>query len=187
MLAAGLTQSLSAQYLQFVENKGQWDNSIKFKTDFKGGALFLKPSGYKVILHNKEQLKALARYVSGHDSAQRNDAAKAVRKYVVHSHAYEINFLNADTNAVIEPDKPSSIYNNYFIGKDSTKWRTGCKVFNGLTYKNVYKNVDVRYYSDNGNLKYDLIIRPGADISKIALQFSGLDALSLNKYCSMFI
>jgi len=144
---SGLAQNLSAQYLQFVENKGQWDNSVKFKTDFKGGELYLNSSGYKVVLHNKDQLKAIAKFFSGHaDNAKEATAAKAVSNFILHSHAYEINFLNADTNAVIEPDKPSSIYNNYFIGKDSTKWRTGCKVFNGLTYKNVYKNVDVRYY-----------------------------------------
>ncbi|MEP6466628.1 MAG: PKD domain-containing protein [Parafilimonas sp.] len=183
VLIAAFAQSLSAQYLQFVENKGQWDNSVKFKTDFKGGELYLGPSGYKVILHNKEQLKALSDYVSGHfDSAERKTAAKAIRSDIVHSHAYQISFLNADSNAVIEPDKPLSLYNNYFIGNDSSKWRTGCKMYNGLTYKNVYKNVDVRYYSDNGNLKYDLIIRPGADIAKIALQFLGLDGLALNKY-----
>jgi gliding motility-associated-like protein len=183
VLFVAFTQHASAQYLQFVENKGQWDNSIKYKTDFKGGALFLKPSGYKVILHNKDDLKTISDYLGGHfDSTERRNVIKGLRKLILHSHAYEINFLNADTNAVIEPDKPSSIYNNYFIGTDSSKWRTGCKIFNGLTYKNVYKNVDVRYYSDNGNLKYDLIIKPGADISKIALQFNGLDELALNKY-----
>ncbi|MBV9961457.1 MAG: PKD domain-containing protein [Parafilimonas sp.] len=187
ILLAGLVQHLSAQYLQFIENKGQWDNSVKFKTDFNGGALFLKSSGYKVVLHNPEQLKAIKQYFSDHmDSAENSNNSRSVpagaRKFILHSHAYEINFLNADSNAVAEPDKPLSLYNNYFIGKDSSKWRTGCRIFNGVTYKNIYKNVDVRYYSDNGNLKYDLIIRPGADISKIALQFNGLDGLQVNKY-----
>ncbi|MEO8712121.1 MAG: SBBP repeat-containing protein, partial [Parafilimonas sp.] len=183
LLLGGIVQNLSAQYLQFVENKGQWDKSVKFKTDFKGGALFLKPSGYKVILHNKDDLKAISDYFGAHlDSAEAKKAVKGIRKLVLHSHAYEINFLNADSNADIIPDKPLSLYNNYFIGSDSSKWRTGCKIFNGITYKNVYKNVDIRYYSDNGNLKYDLIINPGADISKIAMQFNGLDGLLLNKY-----
>ncbi len=178
---AALVQQCSAQYLQFVENKGQWDKSIKFKTDFKAGALLLKPSGYKVVLHNKDDLKTIANYFGGHaDSAKKS--IKSIQNAVLRSHAYEVNFLNADTNAIAEPDKPLSIYNNYFIGNDSSKWRTGCRVFNGITYKNVYKNIDVRYYSDNGNLKYDLIIKPGADVNKIALQFNGLDALLLNKY-----
>lgn len=176
-------QRLEAQYLQFVENKGQWDNSIKFKSDFKGGALYLKPSGYKVALHSKEDMKRLADYFGGHlDSTQIKGKLKALRNLVLHSHAYEISFLDADSNAVAVPDKPLSIVNNYFIGSDSSKWKTGCKVYNGITYKNVYKNIDVRYYSDNGNLKYDIIVNPGADIGKLALRFNGLDGLLLNKY-----
>ena len=38
-----------------------------------------------------------------------------------------------------------------------------------VTVKNVYPNVDVRYYTDNGTMKYDIIVKPGADISKIAI------------------
>lgn len=179
---AGLFQTSSAQYLQFVENKGQWDSSIKFKTDFKGGALTLRSSGYRVMLRNKEQVRVLADYFGGHlDSAERKKIIKGIRQLKLRSHIYEINFLDADPNAVAEPDKPLSLFNNYFIGSDSSKWKTGCRIFNGITYKNIYKNVDVRYYSDNGNLKYDIILRPGADISKIALKFNGLEGLSLNK------
>jgi gliding motility-associated-like protein len=189
LFLTALVQRSQAQYLQFVENKGQWDSSIKYKADFKGGALLLTSSGYRVVLHNKDQLKAMAQYYSHHfdstsqkEPAEAVNNAKAVKNFVLHSHAYQINFLNADGNAVAEPDKPLGLYNNYFIGSDSTKWRTGCRVFNGLTFKNVYKNVDVRYYSDNGNLKYDLVVKPGADINKIALQFAGLDGLEMNKY-----
>lgn len=183
IIAALITQTSNAQYLQFVENKGQWDKSIKFKTDFKGGALYLKPSGYRVKLHDKDAMKLFADYFGGHlDSVERKKIVKGLRKLVMRSHAYEISFLNADSNAIAIPDKPLSLVNNYFIGSDSSKWKTGCRVYNGVTYKNVYKNVDVRYYSDNGNLKYDIVVNPGADISKLALKFDGLEALQLNKY-----
>ena len=179
----------SAQYFQFVENKGQWDSTIKFKTDFKGGLLNLTPSGYRVVLHDQTELKELAEFYSGHQTEQADTGkngqavkAKTLRQLKLHSHAYEIAFLNANENAVAVPDKPTQLVNNYFIGKDSTKWRRGCRVYNAVTYKNIYKNVDIRYYSDNGTLKYDIIINPGADVSKIAMQFKGLDELSLNKY-----
>ncbi|MFT4152420.1 PKD domain-containing protein [Parafilimonas sp.] len=182
-----LSGHASAQYFQFVENKGQWDSSVKFKTDFQGGLLNLKPSGYRVVLHQQDQLKKVAAFYGAHataDSGTNMQAVKAktLQQVKLHSHIYEINFLNANENAVAIPDKPTQLVNNYFIGKDSTKWHSGCKVYNAVTYKNVYKNVDIRYYSDNGNLKYDIIINPGADISQIAMQFKGLDGLSLNKY-----
>jgi hypothetical protein len=61
------------------------------------------------------------------------------------------------------------------------------RVYNGLTYKNVYKNIDIRYYSDNGNMKYDIIVRPGGDVDKIVMQFNGLDRLLLNKYGNLIL
>ena len=166
-----------------MKTKGSGDKSVKFATNFKGGGLMLQSTGYKVTLHNKDELKRIAVRYSGHnsDSTKKNNV-KDTANLILHSHVYQISFLNGDSNAVAEPDKPLNTFNNYFLGNDSSEWRTGCRIYNGITYKNVYKNVDVRYYSDNGNLKYDLIIHPGADIGKIALKFAGLDGLSINKY-----
>ncbi|HRF20453.1 MAG TPA: hypothetical protein PK977_19875, partial [Chitinophagaceae bacterium] len=48
-----------------------------------------------------------------------------------------------------------------------------------LTLKDVYPNVDVRYYTSNGYLKYDIIVKPGGDVSKIALKYDGVDKLQV--------
>src|SRR6185312_10253695 len=64
--------------------------------------------------------------------------------------------------------------NNYFIGNDPSKWASDCKIYLGVTYKNIYPNIDLRYYTDAaGNLKYDFIVNPGARISDIAMKYSG--------------
>ncbi|MGZ8517581.1 MAG: DUF7948 domain-containing protein, partial [Chitinophagaceae bacterium] len=76
-------------------------------------------------------------------------------------------------------DKPVPSYNNYFIGDDPSKWATDCKIFQGITLKNVYPNIDVRYYSGNGSVKYDLIVHPGGNPADIALKYDGADALEI--------
>ena len=43
----------------------------------------------------------------------------------------------------------------------------------------MYPGIDVRYYTDKGNLKYDLIVHPGADPAKIALRFDGTQGISV--------
>ncbi len=188
-LLALFTVRSNAQYLQFVENKGQWDNSIKFKSHISCGDVSLQAGGYRVNMHNRDDVKRIAEYFGGHhDSSQKaintavNNSGKAIPNLTLHSHAYQVSFMGADTNATVVPDKALNTYNNYFIGNDSSKWKSGCRIYNGVTYKNIYKNVDVRYFSDNGNLSYDLIVNPGADVSKIALKIDGLDDLSVNKY-----
>ena len=71
----------------------------------------------------------------------------------------------------VVPEKIIQTYNNYFIGDDPSKWAGQCRIYQAITLKNVYPNVDVRYYTDNGILKYDIVAKPGADISKIALKY----------------
>jgi gliding motility-associated-like protein len=168
---------VSAQsYLQFVENKGQWDKQVAFKGDLNTGAFFLKPDGgYKMVLHNHADLKAILQQKHGETSASNTNTST-----VLHSHAYEVKFINANPQPQVIKEKQLEGYNNYFIGNDSTKWAGGCKIYQAITYKNVYPNVDVRYYtSSTGNLKYDLIVYPGGDVNAIAMYFDGVDGLKV--------
>ncbi|BAV08571.1 gliding motility-associated C-terminal domain-containing protein [Filimonas lacunae] len=100
---------------------------------------------------------------------------------LLHSHAYEVSFVGASANPQIIPDKQVEGGYNFFIGKDSSKWASDCKVYQAVLYKNVYPNIDVRYYTDNGNLKYDIIVNPGGNADDIALQFTGVDKLDIQK------
>ncbi|HVX48913.1 MAG TPA: hypothetical protein VHB48_02110, partial [Chitinophagaceae bacterium] len=65
----------SAQYLEFVENKGQWNSNIRFKGAFANGAVAIKPDGgFRVMLYNTDDLERIARYIHGKNavSAQIN-------------------------------------------------------------------------------------------------------------------
>ena len=99
--------------------------------------------------------------------------------YTLRSHAYAVDFVNAATNLEIVPDKPLEYYNNYFIGNDPSKWAGNCKIYQGITIKNIYPGIDVRYYTDKGQMKYDIIVKPGADLSKLAMRYSGADKVEV--------
>lgn len=169
--------------LELVENKGQWPAQVKFRATTNTGAFYLQPDGYKMVLHDPNDLLRVSQSFHGHsDNNTEGDAHKAAAKggerIVVHSHAYEMKFLYANREAAIVPDKALSSYNNYFIGDDPSKWASNCHIYQGITYRDVYPGVDVRYYTDNGQLKYDLIVNPGASIDKIAMHFDGVDHLT---------
>lgn len=180
-------KSVSAQGLEFVENKGQWDSRVKYKSDMGGSVFFLQAQGYRVLLNNKDDLRKVAAKYSGHfhdSSGKELSASKlalppANEPVTVHSHAYEVNFVGSSASAIAVPDKPLNTFNNYFYGNDKSKWASHCKIFQGVTYKDIYPGVDARYYSDKGNLKYDIVVNPNADISKIALRFDGVNGLAV--------
>jgi gliding motility-associated-like protein len=178
--------------LEFIENKGQWDNRVRFKAEITNGSFFLHKQGFTVLMYNQEDMYRLRESVHGHINAPAigKKVALAAKQppsdfkpfaspgpISVRSHAYQVGFLNSSENVEIVPDKPLPTYNNYFIGKDPKKWASNCAIYSGVTYKNIYPNIDVRYYTDAGSLKYDLIIHPGARPENILMKYEGADKL----------
>jgi gliding motility-associated-like protein len=153
--------------MEFVENKGQWDNHVNYRGDFKTGSFFLENKGFTVLLHDPKGIEQLAAIAHGETKEL------SAQPFTLNSFAYKVKFLGAAAKIKALPDKPFPTYNNYFIGKDKAGWASDCKIFQAITYENVYPNIDVRYYSNAGQLKYDFIIRPGGNVSAIAMQYDG--------------
>ncbi len=162
--------------IEFIENKGQWDQHVQFKGDVPGGAFFIRSGGFTVLQHNEEDLKRMQDFVHGHNSGSSNDRN---RDFILRSHAYAVDFAGASSQMKLIPEKPLPTYNNYFIGNDASKWASNCKIYQAITLKNLYPNIDLRYYTENGSMKYDIIVNPGGDLSRIVLKYSGADKLDI--------
>lgn len=170
--------------IEFVENKGQWDDRVKYKGLINNGAFFLQNKGFKVLQVQPDDLKKVEEYYHGTRSVQTKEATitpiSNTNKLgiLVRSHAYEVEFINA-LQPVITADKPLPSYNNYFIGNDPSKWKSDCKIYQGVNYSNLYKDIDVRYYTSENQLKYDVIVKPGADFRQLKMKYKGVDGLDV--------
>lgn len=171
---ASFPASLLAQ-MEFIENKGQWHNDVKFKSEFKTGAFFLEDKGFTVLMHNVEDLKALAEATHGHAEDGRTTKQVGPNGEIkMRSFAYKVRFIGSNINAKQIPDKPVDSYNNYFVGNDQSKWASDCRLFQAVTYQDIYPNIDLRYYSaTDGKLKYDFIVKPGGNPGFIAMEYIG--------------
>ena len=184
----------------FIENKGQWDKRAKYMGKIGAGEFFLEKKGFTVFLHNADDLKSIFHHshnASPVANSTGNNAALSSNsnlpgnggpdgigstKYgtpVVRSHAYRVYFEGASDDVRIIPGKQQDEYNNYFIGNDKSQWGSHCNIYKTVTYNNVYPGIDVRYYSDNGTLKYDVVINPGANPALIAMKYVGAEGLSI--------
>lgn len=175
-----LVVSLAAfsQNIEFVENKGQWDSKVLFTGQFTGGAFYLHKNGFTIVHHHPDDWNQLRH--AAHGGEQRGNATQVgANGITLRSHAYNVTFSNANAQAQVLPDKALTSKNNYFIGNDPKKWASNCGVYNGVTIKNMYAGVDVRFYSNNGTLKYDIIVHPGGNAAAIALQYRGVNGLKV--------
>ena len=94
--------------------------------------------------------------------------------------ALRMEFEGADPNCRVEgiDELPGKV--NYFTGSDSSKWHTDIPTFKGVIYRGVWPGVDVSYHGDRRQLKYDIRVAPGADLSKIRLRYEGAENLWLD-------
>lgn len=181
----------AASGFEFIENKGQWESTVKFKGEIPAGAFFLQQKGFTVLQHNQQDLRRFLDRDHGRDPRNnfgsnnrldldnRPGGPASNRTMILRSHAYKVEFAGAGENIDIVPDKVQQYYNNYFIGNDPAKWASNVKIFQAVVYKNVYPNIDVRYYSDNGRLKYDILVHPGGNVEQVAMKYEGADKLSI--------
>lgn len=165
--------------IEFVENKGQWDSRVRFRGEVSGGEVYITNTGFTIVQHNPADLAAYKEWAHGHGAVAPASITRPDGSVVVRSHSYNVDFIDASPSMRIVADKPAPGHINYFTGNDPSKWAEGCGVFQAITFKDVYHNVDVRYFTDNGMLKYDIIAKPGSDISKIALKYDGVEKLQV--------
>ncbi|HEX7845711.1 MAG TPA: hypothetical protein VF476_07885, partial [Chitinophagaceae bacterium] len=174
------TLALQAQQygnIEFIENKGQWNNRVKYQGEVSNGAVFIRNGGFTIVQHSQEDMAKVNAAMHGHDYG--GTRYRFNEKIIIRSHAWNVDFVDASSAMRVVPDKIVSSYNNYFIGNDPSKWASDCKLYQAVTLENIYPNIDARYYTDNGTLKYDIIVKPGGDVSRIALKYDGVDKLQV--------
>ena len=105
-------------YSPFIENKGQWDNDLLFRSDFSGGKIFLHKDKFRFGFINHDDLEILN--VLHHDQSE--GAEERLNNHIFRGHIYEMGFVNANKNPEIFSFEKQSIHHNYFLGNDQSKW-----------------------------------------------------------------
>ena len=189
LLGTAFSQSYYA--LDFIENKGQWQGGFNYKSNIGDGCLFISPLGYTVVKHHPDDHAAAMQIIHGHgveeiqapakitSGPEFGDDKKKSNKFSIRSHAYRVQFEGANPAVDFVSEKPTGETSNYFIGSDSTMWKTDVGSFGSVVAKNIYPGVDVKYYSSGDQLKYDLLVAPGANLSSISLVYEGVDKIMI--------
>lgn len=160
-----------AKDLHFEENKGQWDDRALFKTDLKGGRLFLEKNTLTYTFYNPADLDRI--------HAKRHEQNADISSEIINNHAFKVRFEGAQEQPFVHGTGQKHEYHNYFIGNDPSKWATDVKLFEKVHYTALYPFIDLDVYSHKGNLKYDLTVMPGGKASNIRMKYDGTDGLVL--------
>lgn len=151
--------------ISFIENKGQWNDSAKFKADLPGGVMFLTDYGFRYAFEDIEQLQ------KAHDESEQRD----IMNDLITTHVFDVKFENSLLSGNFEKGNVRSTYHNYFLGNDPSKWKSRVGLYDYVTHSNLYNDIDLVVYSNGASMKYDLVLHPGGNINDISIFYDGVD------------
>jgi hypothetical protein len=169
--------------LAFEANEGQADPQVKYVARGNGYRLSLtsrqailslpgrkRQSEVRDMMLNKRRGAAGVKAMLGkHAPSAKHHSSKAA--------VIRMNLLgaNPDTDLAAADLQRGKI--NYFLGKDPSKWRSNIPLYGRVSYHDLYPGIDLAFHGPDKRLEFDYLVSPGADASRIALSFQGLDSL----------
>ena len=152
---------------RFTENLGQWNEAVHFKIGLSGGFAYLDERG--LTIHQMEEgfLDKLHEYYRG-----KKDVTSAS------SHVVRFSFQGADLSRY-EGKYQQKGLENYFLGTNREQHIVGVRSFDEVNFKSVYTSIDLRYNHQNGNLKYEFIVKKGGDPNDIQIDINHAESVFL--------
>lgn len=134
--------------LIFEQNQGQADSQVRFLARGSGYGLFL--TGHEAVLALQQPSHGATEFA-----------------------LLKMQLAGTNPDFQVRGESPLPGKSNYFIGNDPSKWRHNIPQFAGVRYHDVYPGIDLVYHGNQGRLEYDFEVAPGAEPTRVALEFAG--------------
>ncbi len=186
-LLSGLSRAEvpESKVIRFQENKGQISNQfyqarpdVLFSGNDAALVFHLLQDGISYQLYKTEAgAKASANEEKKKLKPFQRNALSS--KSQVSIYRLDLKWLNCNTKANVVKGDAFSDVDNFYL-ESCPQGALNVKSYQSVTYQNLYEGVDLKWYSNNGHLKYDYLVSAGADYKKIQLAVNGAERLSIN-------
>src|SRR5437773_2116376 len=139
--------------LSFEANRGQSNPRVAFIARGGGQTVFLTPREAVLTWRGR-----------------RSPTAVALRMQFIGA--------SARSHVVGAKELPGKV--NYFLGRDSARWRTNIPTYEQVRYQDIYPGIDLVFYGNERQLEYDFLVQPGADLTAIAIAFVGAENVQVD-------
>ena len=169
-------QNYGKMPLYFIPNKGQMNKQVAFYIQGKDKTLYFTPEGvtYSLNATDSQGLVLKNPPLDPGKTFDKKDVSKISKRWVV-----KHEFIGANKNIKPECLEQSETTISYFKGKKED-WKTGLQGASKIIYRNLWPDIDLVYYGTVNRIKYEFIVHPGADPSKIKLAYRGAKNVKTN-------
>jgi len=162
----------------FTQNHGQWDDSLLFKSESPDAVIWFVSNGIYYHFMRISDPSESARPSQGFPEKRKNSLFEGA----IESRVIRVSFIGTNAHPNISGFELLDYRSNYFLGNNPAKWRTDVPNFRTIQYRNIYDGIDLRYYGNKGQLEYDFIVSPGANLSQINIRYDGVDGISIDNH-----
>ncbi|MEM7549845.1 MAG: PKD domain-containing protein [Bacteroidota bacterium] len=155
----------------FIENKGQWNEKVLFRVDYNGLSIFLLEDGIIYDLYDSEATSKFHNHNLDHKESN----------HKVLNHAVRMSFMNSQKPVCKGLKEVSNGSTNYFLGSDPSRWASNVKSYSEINYSGIYNGVDLKFYFQQGRMKYDIKISPEASVKDIEVKYFGADNIFIDE------
>jgi gliding motility-associated-like protein len=156
--------------VEYVENRGQWDQRAHFRGSLGAGNVYLEPGRFAFS------------FLAASDLDAAHEFSRAPRTgnsdLPIRGHAWFMEFVGAQ-HVIPEGVQLQPHYYSFFLGSDPDRWASAAQVFGGVKYRDIYPGIDLLVHQGSGNFKYDFRVEPGVSPDLITLEFEGTDGMEL--------
>jgi len=150
--------------LQFIPNQGQMDRQVVYYVQGRDKAIFFTPEGLTFALAGQTRRDGKMRPRPG-ESESREPAQRW---------SVKLDFVNSNPDATPVGLEKSGAVVSYFKGKPE-EWKTGLPAWSKIVYRDLWPGIDLLFYGTFNRMKYEFIVHPGADPSRIKLAYRGAE------------
>ncbi len=148
----------------FIENRGQWDARGQFLSQMPGVNVWVTSDGMLLDFHKFTRTNKV-------DPSPKLDRPEGV----LQGQVVKVSFAGGSRRNAAGVSQEIAPYN--YIRK--TRTFKNVRRFDEVWSQDIYSGISARYYQDQGSPRYDLVVKPGADPSQIALNVEGADNIAV--------
>jgi hypothetical protein len=141
--------------ISFEENHGQVDSNVRYLAHAGKSAIYFTPNEAVLALYSRDSKK--------------QPALSALR----------MRWIGANEHSEMVAERPLPGRINYLIGRDPARWHTGLPTYGQVRYRDLFPGVDAVFFGKDGEIEYDLVLRPGTDPEKISFGLEGVQSMKL--------
>ena len=175
---------LQSQPSPFVPNLGQWEHPAHFVHRSGSMTVFVEDRGWvlDLVAPRRKNHDELSRGRFG-PSAPMQQSEPAP----VHAVALRMTFEGDASIPKLEGEGVLPGVHNYFLDNDESRWRTHVPLYGSVLYRDLYPGIDMRLRKAHGATEYDLLLKPGAELTRVCVRIEGAEGLHVARDGSLVI